>query len=163
MKHIKPPTPFLPILKMVDPNEHYPVVFLGGTIDQGASRDWQDEIASQLSHYNGFILNPRRDNWDATWEQDPTPGTNFYGQVTWEFEAQDIADVLVYNFLPNSQSPVTMLELGHWSKPDKTFVVCPKTFWRYGNVKMFCDRINVNFFETETEMMQALHKHLTAD
>lgn len=158
MQVIKPNTDFFKAMNDSDPNEVYPILFAGGTIDQGNSIDWQDELAKKLAPYPGLYLNPRRDQWDSTWKQDPTPGTNFHKQVRWETDAQDVADILVYNFLPDSKSPVTMLELGRYgSFGDKDiFVVCPKEFWRYGNVKMFCDDGNIPVYENLDNMVSEL-------
>jgi hypothetical protein len=57
-------------------------IFLGGSIDMGAAELWQDRLVRDL-----VILNPRRDDWDSSWVQDPTPGTQFYKQVAWELDA----------------------------------------------------------------------------
>jgi hypothetical protein len=132
-------------------------IFLGGSIEMGKAYPWQGDVMNAfVDHPNTDLiefLNPRRSNWDANWPQDPTEGTEFHKQVKWELNAQDIADIIYYNFLPGTQSPVTLLELGLYADAwMKTVVVtCPKEFWRYGNVKMVSDKYKVFFFETQEE------------
>ena len=81
-----------------------PTIFFGGSIEMDKAEDWQSRLAKDLEDYDCTIFNPRRDDWDPTWEQDPTPGTKFHEQVTWEFNAQEKADILVYYFDPKTNS-----------------------------------------------------------
>ena len=78
MRVIKPPHPRKPDGNMT--------VFLGGSIEMGKAGRWQDKLISHFKDDSVTFWNPRRDDWDETWEQDPTPGTEFHGQVTWEFK-----------------------------------------------------------------------------
>ncbi len=139
-----------------------PGVFLGGSIDQGVAEDWQSRITAALSDLSVNVLNPRRPNWDSTWAQDPTPGTEFHKQVAWEMRAQDHSDVIVYYFASNTISPITLLELGFYGGCDFSHIIvyCPKDFWRYGNVKMFCDHIGVDVHEDESKFILALREVL---
>lgn len=140
MKEFKPPMPF----------HNYiigkTVIFLGGSIEMNKAEKWQSQV---ISHFNKkknvCFLNPRRDNWDNTWKQDPTANTPFTEQVTWEMDAQDSADIIVYYFDPNTISPITLLELGtygtekSWNSP-RVIVCCPDGYFRKGNVVLFCKR-----------------------
>lgn len=128
-------------------------IFLGGSIDMGAAENWQDRITKDLSAYeNLVILNPRRDDWDSSWVQDPTPGTQFHEQVSWELDRQEEADINVYYFAADSKSPITLLELGLFAA-ENVIVCCPKEFYRYGNVKMVCDRLDVTFVESYKDLI----------
>lgn len=132
-------------------NQHS--IFLGGSIDMGAAEDWQTRLTNDLADFDNIVLlNPRRDDWDSSWVQDPTPGTKFYEQVAWEMRQQEEADLLVYYFAPDSKSPITLLELGLYAD-DHVLVCCPKEFYRYGNVKMVCDRYAVPMVESYEEMV----------
>lgn len=119
-------------------------LFLGGTIDMGNSKDWQSEVVESLNDLDITIYNPRRDDWDSSWVQDPTQGTKFYEQVMWEMTRQYDADIILYHFEPDSKSPITFLELGMFGalvskKHDKEVIVsCPTSFYRYGNIAIFC-------------------------
>lgn len=133
-------------------------IFLGGSIDMGAAENWQDRLAKDLSDYadeDVVLLNPRRDDWDSTWVQDPTPGTQFYEQVEWELINQEQAHGIVYYFAADSKSPITLLELGLF-KDHPVIVCCPKQFYRYGNVKMVCDRYDIAMVETYEDLVKFL-------
>lgn len=135
-------------------------IFLGGSIDMGSAENWQERLTKDLSDYeNIVILNPRRDDWDSSWKQDPTPGTQFYEQVAWELDQQENADILVYYFAADSKSPITLLELGLFGA-DNVIVCCPKEFYRYGNVKMVCDRYEITMVETYKDMLKIIRDSL---
>jgi hypothetical protein len=142
-------------------------IFLGGSIEMNTAEKWQDRLARELSYCNDnlVLLNPRRDDWDSSWVQDPTPGTQFHKQVTWELDYQDDADVCVYYFDPSTKSPITLLELGCYGclNPDIVVVCCPTSFWRYGNVAMFCARHNITLVHSFDELVTELKEWLPPD
>ena len=153
------------VLKAPEPYEQDDrmAIFLGGAIDMGAAENWQDRLTKDLSDYNELvILNPRRDDWDSSWKQDPTPGTQFYEQVEWELECQEQADVNIYYFTADSKAPITLLELGLFND-DNVVVCCPKEFYRYGNVKMVCERYGINMVETYDELLKLLRDALDTE
>lgn len=157
MNVIKPPHPLPTTLG------DKPILFLGGSIEMGAASMWQDRFIAALSNENVLILNPRRDDWDASWSHDPTSGTPFHGQVEWELDGQDIADIIVYYFDPNTKSPITLLELGLYATLCKAVhVYCSEEFWRYGNVKIVCDRWDISVYKDEDELIKAV-KHFLED
>lgn len=137
-----------------------PKIFLGGSIEMGSAENWQKMTAKTLAEENCIIFNPRRDgDWDASWEQKPFPGTQFYEQVDWELKAQDASDFIIYNFLPDTKSPITLLELGLFINSNaKKFVVCPESFWRYGNVRIVSELYgsNLQFYTNYDDMMVSL-------
>ena len=59
MEHLRPPTPLPASLTS-------PVLFLAGSIAMGAAENWQDEVVAALADRAGTVLNPRRDEWDAS-------------------------------------------------------------------------------------------------
>ena len=139
-------------------------IFLGGSIDMGAAENWQERLSKDLSDYSDddlVLLNPRRDDWDSSWVQDPTPGTQFHEQVSWELEAQENADASIYYFAADSKSPITLLELGLFY--EGSVVCCPKEFYRYGNVKMVCDRNGVLMVETYDELLEILRATIDSE
>lgn len=145
MLHVKPP-------KNIDKlkTSKKKKVFLGGSIEMGKAEDWQTKIVKHFDkpEYEELILfNPRRDDWDSSWVHDPTPGTKFHGQVTWEIEAQDHSDLNVYYFVEDTMSPITLLELGAYSKGN-TIVRVTEGYERYGNVVIFCKHMNIPIFDT---------------
>lgn len=110
-------------------------VFLAGSIEQGKAENWQDRVVRELTDWNVILLNPRRDDWDSSWEE-KIENTQFNNQVTWELEHIEASTFMVIYFDPKTKSPITLLELGISAKikPDKLIVCCPEGFWRKGNV-----------------------------
>lgn len=128
-------------------------VFLAGTIDMGNSENWQAKFIDNFCNYSNIdFYNPRRDDWDCTWNQS-LDDINFVNQVNWELNSMDYANIIIFNFLPNSKSPVTMLELGLHASSGKCFVCCPKEFYRSGNVHIICDRFDIPLFENIEDLI----------
>ena len=46
-------------------------------------------------------------------------------------------------FDPKTKSPISLLELGLFSRSDKLMVICPDGFWRKGNVDIVCEKYNI--------------------
>jgi len=45
-------------------------IFLAGSIEMGKAENWQERVTKELKKFdNVVIFNPRRDDWDSTWEQ----------------------------------------------------------------------------------------------
>src|SRR3954468_10394886 len=84
-------------------------VFLAGSIEMGQAEPWQSAVEEALAGDDVVILNPRRDEWDASWEQsihDP----RFREQVEWELEGQERAMAIAMYFAPATKAPITLLE-----------------------------------------------------
>lgn len=141
-----------------------PAVFLAGSIEMGEAEDWQARMATILTKANINVLNPRRDDWDSSWEQDISDD-NFREQVLWELEGLEKADAVLIYFAPETKAPISLLELGLLSqrKPAMTFIVCPKGFWRRGNVQVVAMKYGMigRFYETLDEAVGAVIGALT--
>ncbi len=135
---IQPPQDFRPYVGKA------PSIFLAGSIEMGKAEDWQQRIVSSLKHIDCIIFNPRRANWDSSWEQS-IDNPDFRGQVEWELDALEAADHVVFYFAPPTKAPVTLLELGLRAakKPENIIVCCPDGYWRKGNVDIVCGRHGV--------------------
>ena len=114
-------------------------IFLAGTIDMGISDDWQSEVIESLSQHPITFLNPRRKEWDNSWEQ-KIENPQFREQVEWELNSMDMADLILVYFAPGSKSPISMMELGLYADTGKVVVCCPEGFWRKGNIDIVCHR-----------------------
>ena len=145
MRHIKSPDPLV-----LDRSRRS--VFLAGSIEQGSAEDWQTRVAEALQDLDITVINPRRDDWDATWPQtiDFTP---FREQVEWELEAQEHADLIAFYFSPATRSPVSLLELGLAAGRRPAVVCCPEGFWRKGNIDILCARYDIPQVSTPDDLI----------
>lgn len=132
-------------------------IFLAGSIDNGKSINWQENITKLINKIDPKIniLNPRRPDWDAYSEQS-IQNNYFFQQVNWELDNLDIADIVIFYFAPNSVSPITLMELGNRlaenkNKNQSIIVYCPEDFWRKGNVDIICKRYNVKVYSKEDD------------
>lgn len=120
------------------------MVFLAGSIEMDTAENWQTKIANKLKQIDRLtILNPRRAQWDSSWEQSINH-PKFNEQVNWELDGIDSADTVLFYFDPNTKSPVTLMELGIvlGASEDKNVIVCcPDGFWRKGNVDILVSRM----------------------
>ena len=153
MKVLKPPTPL--------EEREGPSLFLAGTIDNGASVDWQAQVSEALSDLPGTILNPRRDSWDPTWEQS-IHNKPFKEQVEWELQGLEEADVIMIYFAPGSKSPISLLELGLFAHSRRMLVCAPEGFWRKGNIEVVCERYKIPRFEHLQDLIEEIRIRLSA-
>lgn len=132
-------------------------IFLAGSIEMGKAENWQERLTKQLKHC--IILNPRRDDWDSTWEQ-KIDNPKFREQVEWELEAMDLADIIVMYFDPSTKSPISLLELGLYADTGKLIVLCPEGFWRKGNVDIVCRKYKIPMMVSEQDLILTLKQKL---
>lgn len=146
-------------LLVIHPHEYEPTdvrgrttVFLAGTIDNGNSENWQQTIAGELAgkERKYILYNPRQEEWHPERE-----GEMAY-QVRWELEHMEKADYILMVFLPGSQSPITLLELGLHARNGKLLVVCTPGFYRYDNVQITCERYGVPLYSSLDQAILAL-------
>lgn len=137
-----------------------PSVFLAGSIEMGKAVDWQTKITNALSDLPCWVLNPRRDDWDSSWEQ-VKENDQFREQVEWELDALEHAQVIAMYFDPDTKSPISLLELGLFSRTSTIIVCCPEGFWRKGNVDIVCERYGIRQVNTIEALITAVRKELT--
>jgi hypothetical protein len=130
-------------------------IFLAGSIDMGSSEDWQTEIYNRLKEieeegiidYSIEVYNPRRVSWDSSWTQEQS-NPEFNYQVNWELSNIEESDIIFFNILPDSKSPITLMELGLCAgKEKKSIVCCPDGFYRKGNVDVICTRYGIQQYQ----------------
>jgi hypothetical protein len=155
MKLITSPEP-LPTERVngIIPNSY----FLGGSIEMGSAIDWQKQLVTSnfFQVYPGYILNPRRNNWDSSWKQS-IDNPMFVEQVEWELNALDACETIIMYFAPNTKSPISLLELGLYAITGKLKVCCPEGFWRKGNVDIVCKRYNIELITEQEFFMTSAH------
>lgn len=133
----------------------YITLFLGGSIEMGKAEDWQKKLIKSLKDEKIIFFNPRRDDWDSSWEQKIT-NPEFNKQVTWELKALESSDVIVIYFDPKTKSPISLLELGLHAKSEKLIVLCPDEFYRKGNVDIVCERYGIKQVETFEDLVSEI-------
>jgi hypothetical protein len=149
MKQIKIFTPTTPPDTMeYEEDGSIPVnVFLGGTIDNGNSDDWQNELINSISNVDlekpVRIYNPRRKEWPSSDDH-----REISRQINWELANLEATDVIVMNILADSKSPISLMEIGLFASTGKLMVFCPKTYYRYDNVMVVCQRFNIPLHTT---------------
>lgn len=134
-------------------------VFLAGSIEMGAAENWQLKMEKALNDLDIVIYNPRRDNWDSTWEQS-IDNEYFRAQVEWELDKLEDASVIAMYFDPSTQSPITLLELGLFSLYEDLIVCCPKGYYRKGNVDIVCNKYLIDRIDSFQELVEAVRNRL---
>lgn len=131
-------------------------IFLAGSIEMGSAEDWQKKTIQKFRNYDVTFLNPRRDDWDSSWEQSIL-NPQFSEQVNWELDGMNNSDIIFMNFVSDTKSPITLLELGLMANSKKRVIVCcPEGFWRKGNVDIVCTRHKIPFFKNIKDAYYAL-------
>ncbi|OJJ18520.1 hypothetical protein BKI52_23185 [marine bacterium AO1-C] len=151
MKVIKPP-------QSIEIEPQTTTVFLAGSIDMGQAINWQATITQALQNQPFTVLNPRRDDWDASWEQKIT-NPQFNAQVNWELDGLEKADIITMYFAPTSKAPITLLELGLFAHSKKLVVCCPEGFWRKGNVDVVSQRYGISQVDNLAQLIDFIKTH----
>jgi hypothetical protein len=133
---------YKPPMNIVLRNSARKSVFLAGSIEMGVAENWQDRVGKLFKDLGYDVFNPRREEWDSSWEQ-KFENPQFYQQVNWELNALESADLIIMYFDPSTKSPISLLELGLFARSGKLRVVCPDGFWRKGNVEITCNYYNI--------------------
>ncbi len=134
---------------------NYKTIFLAGSIEMGKAEEWQKKIVESVPNKPYIFFNPRRDDWDSSWEQVKTD-KDFRQQVEWELEALEVADYIIMYFDPETQSPISLAELGLHARDGKLLVVCPEGFWKKGNVDIMCEFYKIRQIESIDSLIEIL-------
>lgn len=119
-------------------------VFLAGTIDSGNSENWQKIICDRFEELiiGVTFFNPRRDVWPSDSDHNEVKR-----QIQWELEHLDKANLIIMNILPNSKSPISLMEIGMYANSGKLVVFCQENFYRFDNVEEVCNKYNVKLIK----------------
>lgn len=159
MLEVQAPDPFFELPEKYD---SVPRVFLAGSIDNGKARSWQRDIIQAFSEADVVFLNPRRADWNSSWEPIAS-NPEFREQVEWELDAIDEADLVVFYFDPDGTAPVSMLELGLLvsDRERHVLVCCPDGFYRQGNIEIVCERTETAFTTEFSELLRWIQDALS--
>jgi hypothetical protein len=153
-------------MKIIKPDTGYDAiptdttVFLAGSIEMGAAEDWQSVVPKHFEDKANLVFyNPRRDDWDSSWEQkESNPQFNY--QVNWELDKLSKSSYIFMYFSPETKSPISLLELGMFAHYPGMIVCCPDGFWRKGNVEVVCSRFGIPIYNTLEEAIGRLRTTL---
>lgn len=130
-------------------------IFLAGSIDMGRARAWHEDVIKGLADLDILILSPKRDDWDASWEQCRTCEP-FREQVLWENDAMAAADMIVFCMTAESKAPITMYEYGRYASLKECIVCVEEGFYRQGNFDIYAELDKVPMYHDLDEMISDL-------
>jgi len=155
MIEIQPPISFIPYITKEDKY----IIFVGGSIENNAAVNWQARFIRAFKDDDVLILNPRRKEWDSSWKA-VASNKQFRKQVEWELFGLEACNAAIMYFDPATKSPISLLELGRFGS-QKMHVVCPRGFWRKGNVDIVCERYNIPQHPNLKQAIAAIKANLT--
>lgn len=123
------------------------LIFLAGSMGQDENGvTWRDSIAEQLSgRYD--VLDPTCHNHASLDAQ------GMKRHIQWELDAMELADKILLRFLPDAESPISLIELGLYTFTDKLIVVCPKGFYKHNYLHVLCEKYNTPFLSNLEEAL----------
>src|SRR6478752_870752 len=80
----------------------YATVFLAGSIENGVADKWQERVVRDLADSPIRFLNPRRDDWNPSWNEDINRD-KLEEQIRWELEGLEMADLIIAYIDPNTK------------------------------------------------------------
>ena len=116
-------------------------------------------VEEELKEFNVTIYNPRRDDWDSSWDQSIF-NNKFKEQVVWELDHLEKADIVIMYFDGKTKSPISLLEFGLYARSDKMIVYCENDFWRKGNVDIVSEYYNIEQVRSEEELLISIKSKL---
>ncbi len=135
-------------------------IFLGGAIDMGHEKtQWQKRVVKALGDLDVLVLNPRRDDWDESWEQCKNCEP-FREQVLWEIKAQEDCDLLLYVYLKDSKAPITMFENGAWGTKKDCIMCVEEGFWKKANLDIYAEHFKIQNYSSLDDMIADLRTAL---
>lgn len=138
-------------------------LFLAGSIEMGKAARWQEEFIDGFTRKakkspradNWAIFNPRRPDWDDTWEQKMS-NANFFQQVDWELTFLERATHRIFYFAKDTMSPISLLELGKFASSGNNYVYVDSGYLRKGNVDIFCHRYEIPVYNHWIEILNKI-------
>jgi len=139
---------------LVTISRNKPTLFLAGSIDLELEGNWRLEISNELGT-NINYLDPTHVNHAKLdklgWQE----------HIEWELEAMEMADFILLNFLPEAQSPISLVELGLNSLSKKLVVSCPPEFHQSQYVHVFCNHYSLPVFDELKPAVELIKKKLS--
>jgi hypothetical protein len=150
---------YTPPQNIADRDRSKRYVFLAGSIEMGKAEDWQTSMGEYFVDKGFGVFNPRRKDWDSSWKQE-YENPQFYQQVNWELDALERCNIILLYLVPDTLSPISLLELGLHAAHKDLYVVCPNGFWRKGNVDIVCNRYDIPLFDNLENFKKYFHEEI---
>ncbi|TYA78616.1 nucleoside 2-deoxyribosyltransferase domain-containing protein [Seonamhaeicola marinus] len=120
---------------------HKDYVFLAGSIDLNLDGNWREQVINLIGDKVHFI-DPTISGHDAMND------LQMESHINWELDMLDLADKVFLNFLEESKSPISLVELGMYTRTSKLIVVCPNAFYKSRYIKTLCKKYKIPLFTT---------------
>lgn len=127
--------------KLPEKNSDKKYVFLAGSIDNSNFGNWRKETIKKLE-IKINLFDP------TNMKHDSLNVAEMKSHIIWELDALAITDKILLNFLPDSKSPISLVELGLYVASKKLIVVCPKEFYKSRYVYTLCEKYNTPIYDT---------------
>lgn len=121
-------------------------IFLAGSMAKEPEVNWRQTVIDNLEE-NYHFLDPTNSNHNSLSDAE------MHEHVMWEFEGMRIADYILINFISDSLSPISLVELGLHTATDKLIVVCPKEFYKWSYIETLCKEHNTPIFNRLEEVI----------
>lgn len=121
-------------------------IFLAGSMATGSQVNWRQTVIDAFGEKYHF-LDP------TNLKHDSLTDVEMRNHIKWEFDGLRIADFILLNFLPDSLSPISMVELGMYIASKKLIVVCPKEFYKWRYIDTLCKEHNTLIFNQLEEVL----------
>ncbi|MDG1333826.1 MAG: nucleoside 2-deoxyribosyltransferase domain-containing protein [Crocinitomicaceae bacterium] len=114
-------------------------VFLAGSMATTRKNNWRQTATRTFQAAYHFFdpTNPRHNNLNDE---------EMRNHIKWELEAMKLSDIIILNFLPDSLSPISLVEIGMYISSNKLVVVCPKEFYKWRYIDTLCNEYNTPIF-----------------
>jgi len=124
-------------------------IFLAGSIDLHQEGNWRKEVTDKIGSRVHFF--------DPTClDHDKLNNAQMEAHIKWELDALEMADQIILNFLPDAESPISLVELGLYVTSNKLIVVCPKYFYKSRYVRVLCKKYNTPLLSNLNQAVNAL-------
>ena len=121
-------------------------IFLAGSMAAKSEVNWRQTISTNLQEKYHFI-DPTNPNHDVLND------AQMREHIKWEFDGMKRADYIIMNFLRDSLSPISLVELGMNINNEKLIVICPKEFYKWRYIDTLCKEHNTPIFNQLEEIL----------
>lgn len=134
------------------------IFLLAGASEADGGSRWQETVAAFISKVGHIALSTRSRETPTGMPTFENP--HFFQARSWELDALDLAEFVIFHLDSISRSPEGILELGYAAAkfPQKVCVICPEGFWCKGLVDLLCYREDLMKYKSVEEMLDAINQ-----